>query len=119
MADRNVTFGLNEKLAYVLIYLFGWLSGLIFYVSEKDDKTIRVHALQALIFSAAYFAVVVILLPLIFGAMFSLGAWAVWATISTILWIAYWVVIILCIIRAVNGNILKIPVVYDIAAKHA
>lgn len=123
--EKKVTFGLTEKAAYVLIYLFGWLSGLIFYFSEKDDKNIRLHALQWLIFSAA-FCILMIILGIIFGAITAatfltggLGAFVVFSIIDWILWIAYIVIMILGIVRAFNGSILKIPVAYDMAAKKA
>ncbi len=121
--DRTVTFGLNEKAAYILIYLFGWISGLIFYLSEKDDRNIRLHALQVLIFSAG-FIVGVIILGIIFGAI---GAAAILSGgfgllvalnwILGLLWIAYLVIIIVAIVRACNGSILKLPVAYNIAEK--
>jgi uncharacterized membrane protein len=121
--ERKVTFGLTEKAAYILIYLFGWLSGLIFYLSEKEDKNIRLHSLQVLIFSAGV-CIIMFVLGIIFGAMGaaaalsgSLGMILVWGWISSIVWIAYLVIIILAIVRACNGSILKLPVAYDIAVK--
>lgn len=123
--EKKVTFGLTEKAAYVLIYLFGWLSGLIFYVSEKEDKNIRLHAYQWLLFSAA-FCILMIVLGIIFGAIAAatilsggFGAIAIFGAINWILWIAYLVIMILGIVRASNGSILKLPVVYDMAVKKA
>jgi uncharacterized membrane protein len=123
--DRKVTFGLTEKAAYILIYLFGWLSGLIFYLSEKEDKQIRLHSFQWLIFSAAY-CIVMFILSIILGAITAatimsggLGGLVILNLISTILWIGYLVVMILGIVKAVNGNIIKIPVAYDMAQKKA
>lgn len=123
--DRKVTFGLTEKAAYILIYLFGWLSGLIFYFSEKEDKQIRLHSLQWLIFSAA-FCIVMIILSIIFGAITAatilsggLGGLIILSLIDWILWIGYVVIMILGIVKAINGNIIKIPVAYDMAQKKA
>ena len=39
----------GDGLIYVLIYFFTWLSGLIFYLIEKDNKKIRFHAMQAIL----------------------------------------------------------------------
>ena len=36
-------------MAYILIYFFTWLSGLIFYLIEKEDKKIRFHAMQSIL----------------------------------------------------------------------
>ena len=128
--EKTVTFGLNEKAAYILIYLFGWISGLIFYLSEKEDRNIRLHALQVTIFSAGI-TVIWILLGIITGAIAAASAAAILAgglgasliglsIISIISWIiniAYIVLIIVAIVRACNGSILKLPVAYNIAEK--
>lgn len=125
MSDKKVTFGLTENAAFILIYLFGWLSGLIFYLSEKEDKNIRLHALQWLIFSAAFTVIIIILSiissAIIFGAGLggALAAASIFGVISWILWIAYIIIMIIAIVRAVNGSILKLPVAYNIASKHA
>ena len=34
---------------YIVIYFFTWLSGLIMYLVEKDDKNIRFHAMQSIL----------------------------------------------------------------------
>jgi uncharacterized membrane protein len=39
----------NKGWLYVLIYLFTWLTGLIFYLTEKEDKKVRFHAMQAIL----------------------------------------------------------------------
>lgn len=39
----------GDGLIYVLIYFFTWLSGLIFYLIEKDNKKVRFHAMQAIL----------------------------------------------------------------------
>jgi uncharacterized membrane protein len=123
--ERKVTFGLTEKAAFILLYLFSWLSALIFFVSEKEDKRIRLHALQWLIFSAA-FCIAMIILGWIFGAITAatilsggFGGIFIFGLISWLLWIGYIVIMILGIVRAFNGSIIKIPVAYDMAEKKA
>jgi len=37
------------NMMYILIYFFTWLSGLIFYLIEKEDKKIRFHAMQSIL----------------------------------------------------------------------
>ena len=125
--ERKVTFGLKEKTAYVLIYLFGWISGLIFYLSEKEDKQIRFHALQVIIFSAG-FSVIMIILEIIIGIITAatimsaglggLAVLTVFGIIIWLLWIVYVVMIIIAIVKACSGGIFKLPVAYKIAEKH-
>jgi uncharacterized membrane protein len=47
---------------YILIYFFTWLTGLIFYLVEKEDKKIRFHAMQSILLGVVMF---VISIPLI------------------------------------------------------
>lgn len=42
---------------YILIYFFTWLSGLIFYLIEKEDKKIRFHAMQSILLGVVMFIV--------------------------------------------------------------
>ncbi|MEM3555647.1 MAG: hypothetical protein QXF56_02945 [Candidatus Micrarchaeia archaeon] len=39
----------KDGLIYILIYFFPWLTGLIFYLVEKEDKKIRFHAMQSIL----------------------------------------------------------------------
>lgn len=66
---KKVAFGLEEKVAGALCYVLFWLSGLVFLLAEKENKTIRFHALQSLIFFGGLHILIVlslgILLPLV------------------------------------------------------
>ncbi|MDY6911523.1 MAG: zinc-ribbon domain-containing protein, partial [Chloroflexota bacterium] len=48
--------GLDPKVAGLLCYLFGWISGLIFFLIEKEDRFVRFHAMQSI-------ALCVVLIP--------------------------------------------------------
>ncbi|MCL5090542.1 MAG: hypothetical protein M1514_00885 [Patescibacteria group bacterium] len=50
MASKKSTFGLDKNMAAAATYLLGWLTGIIFFIVEKDDKDIRFHALQSIMF---------------------------------------------------------------------
>ena len=39
----------NKNMKILLAYILGWLSGLIVYIVEKNDKEVRKHALQSII----------------------------------------------------------------------
>ena len=40
--------GLDENIAALLSYVFGWVSGLIFFLIEKDSRLVRFQAMQYL-----------------------------------------------------------------------
>ncbi|MCX6775620.1 MAG: hypothetical protein NT130_02110 [Candidatus Micrarchaeota archaeon] len=49
MPEKDTKKPTDDKgLLYVLIYFFTWLTGIIFYIIEKDNKKVRFHALQAI-----------------------------------------------------------------------
>lgn len=48
MMYRMTTLGLDERLESVLAYLFGWVSGLVLLLIEKN-RAVRWHAAQSLV----------------------------------------------------------------------
>ena len=49
VAENNA--GLDSNVAGTLSYLFGFVSGLIFYLIEKEDRFVRWHAAQSMAFT--------------------------------------------------------------------
>jgi uncharacterized membrane protein len=97
------SLGIDENIAAFLAYLFGFISGLILLVVEKDSSFVRFHAMQSV---------------LVFGVLFLIGmipfiGWIasfVIAPIAFILWI-------ILMIQALQGKMYKLPLVGDIAEK--
>ncbi|MEA2055550.1 MAG: DUF4870 domain-containing protein [Candidatus Thermoplasmatota archaeon] len=128
----KATFDLEENIASMLCYVLTWLTGIIFYLVEKENKTVRFHALQ----STLTFIPLTILgwvLGFIGAPSVSYGGgygwygtgvtvnpgipaliWAsygIWA-LTVILWIVF-------VIKAYQGEKFKLPIIGDIAEKHA
>lgn len=55
-AAAPATAGMEENVAGLLCYLFGWLSGLIFLLIDKRPF-VRFHGAQAIAFNIGFFAV--------------------------------------------------------------
>ena len=51
--------GLDENLAALLSYVAGWITGLVFFLIEKDSRLVRFHAMQSLILSGGGFVVMI------------------------------------------------------------
>lgn len=102
MNNKSV-FGLTENVASALAYLGMCVTGLIVYVLEKENKTVKFNALQSLIFFAAIWLCswLVGWLPLLGGLL----AWAL-RTISIVGWI-------FLTYTAYKGKLFKIPVLGD------
>ena len=45
--------GLGERTALVLVYLFGWISGLVLLLIEQRSAEVRLHAAQSVVIFGA------------------------------------------------------------------
>jgi uncharacterized membrane protein len=59
MMHRMTTLGLNERLERVLAYAFGWISGLLLFLFEKN-RVVRWHALQSMIVFGTLFVLFIV-----------------------------------------------------------
>ena len=118
--------GLDENVAALLSYVFGWVSGLIFFLIEKDSRLVRFHAMQSILFNVfiaitgiALWVVVFILLlistqlPDILGSLMGLLVTLIWIVFSIGLLIGW----VMCLIKAFQGQYFKLPVIGNFAEK--
>ena len=101
--------GLQENIAGLLCYVLGWVTGIIFLILDKENKFVRFHAWQSIIVFGAYTVLTIILnwIPVI-GWIFSM-----------LLGIAAFVLWILLIFKAYQGQLYKLPIAGDIAENQA
>ena len=104
--SENVGGGLSPNVAAALSYLFGFISGILFFMLSKD-KYVRFHALQSTIVSIAFIALSYVLNIMNLGMLASLIS------------LASFVVIIIMIVKAYQGTKYKLPIAGDIAEKNA
>jgi len=113
MADAKdlgkTSTGLQPNVAALLCYLAGWITGLIFYLIEKENKFVRFHAFQALVTFGA-----LTVLTIILGFIPVIG----WALIP-ILYIAELVLWIVLMVKAYQGEMFKLPIAGDMAEKNS
>jgi uncharacterized membrane protein len=104
----KTSMNLDENIAGALCYILGFITGIVFYLMEKENKFVRFHAMQSiLVFLPVW--VIVILISWIPGI-----GWAVsglLGLLSLILWL-------ILMIKAYQGEKFKLPVVGDIAEKN-
>ncbi|MEK7875140.1 MAG: DUF4870 domain-containing protein [Pseudomonadota bacterium] len=110
MADENKTTstGLNENVAGLLCYLVGWVTGLIFFLIEKENKFVRFHAMQSMITFGGLTVLFMVLgnIPFMgWGLIPFLGL------LQLVLWI-------LLMVKAYQGEHFKLPVIGDLAEKY-
>jgi uncharacterized membrane protein len=118
--------GLEENIAALLSYVFGWLSGLIFFLIEKDSRLVRFHAMQSILLNvlSAIVAFVVWILVFIFwiiAAQLSDVLGMVVGLVATLLWIAFFIAVlvawVMCLIKAFQGQYFKLPIIGNFAEK--
>ncbi len=96
--NTNQTEG-NLKAA--LTYALGWITGLIFLLTEKEDKFIRFHAAQSLVLFGGL--TLISFVPLL-GQLLGLILWP----LSLILWIVL-------MVKAYQNQKFELPVLSDLA----
>jgi len=118
--------GLDENIAALLSYVFGWVSGLIFFLIEKDSRLVRFHAMQSLLFNVLVGVVAIALWIVLFVVFMILsqisGALAtVLSLLSLLIWGVFVLGIlagfILCLVKAFQGQYFKLPVIGNFAEK--
>ena len=76
---------MEPNIAAALSYLLSPLTGILFFLIEKENKFVRFHAFQSILFGAAVFvawmiagALTVIVIGLILMPIISIGALVLW-----------------------------------------
>ncbi len=105
------SLGMRARTAGWLCYLFGWVTGLIFFLLEKQNRFVRFHAMQSILF----FGGMSILEGIVrfFETAFGFGA------ITGALGIITFVCWIVLMVQASKGRYYKLPLVGDYAEKIA
>lgn len=105
----KTTTGIQANVAALLSYLLGFITGIIFYLIEKENKFVRFHAMQSIVTFGALFVagVVVGFLPVIGLALLP------------VLWVLEVVLWVVLMIKAYQGEMFKLPIAGDIAEKNS
>ena len=100
---KSSVFGLSENVASAFAYALLFVSGIIVFVMEKENKTVRFHGLQSTVVFLALAVVrwVVGILPIIGGLL----SWAV----GLVIFVAW----IFLMVMAYRGVMFKVPVIGD------
>lgn len=103
MPNKKIACGLDRNTAAALSYLGAWITGLIFFLLEKKDKFVRFHALQ----STFTFGGLTILM------MIPVVGWA----LSPLIWILGFILWLICIVKAYQGEEFLVPFVGQFVKK--
>lgn len=123
--------GLDPKVAGALSYI--WIVGLIFFFIEKENRFVRFHAMQSILFGIANSVIMGVLavLAVILTFAFSIGGAVVGGGIGMlvqmlvwVVWLIFWLFVILFLaglifaaVKAYQGQMFKLPIIGNMAEK--
>jgi uncharacterized membrane protein len=112
--------GLAPNLAGALTYLFAPLTGILFLVIEKENRFVRFHAAQSVIFGIACIVIWVALtiLGMILG-MIPLIGWIISLLLSFGLGLGFFALWLFLMFQAFQGREWEVPVVGEQARRIA
>ena len=118
--------GLDENLAALLSYIATWVSGLIFFLIEKNSRLVRFHAMQAILLgaTAAVGAIVLwvlwILVTVVLAQIADILGTLAGLVIGLLIFAFYLAVLvgwIVCLIKSYQGQYYKLPILGNFAEK--
>lgn len=119
--SESPTAGMDENVAGLLCYLFGWISGLIFLLIDKRPF-VRFHGAQAIALNIAFFVVwilfwiVTVILGLITALMhFPIGFLMVF--LFPVIVIGFIALAIFCMYKAYQHEKFKLPIIGNMVEK--
>jgi uncharacterized membrane protein len=107
MSEKKTQIGLTENFEAMLCYLFGWVTGVIFFIIEKESKFVRFHALQSILTFIG-----IMILFFVLGIIPVIG-WLI-SIVGIPVVIVLWIILM---VRAYRGETWKLPIVGDMAEK--
>ena len=116
--SSKTALGLSENIEAVIAYLLIWVSGIVIFVLEEENKFVRFHAMQSII----------VFLPLtiiswIFGAISGPLFWSIGTPfmggplllISQLIGVVIFVLWLLLMFKAYSGEMYELPIAGEIA----
>jgi uncharacterized membrane protein len=107
--NKAPSTGLQPNVAGLLCYVLGWVTGIIFLVIEKDNEFVRFHAWQSIVVFGALTVVSIVL-----GIIPIIGWIVAW-----LLSVAGFILWIILMIKAYQGQRFKLPIAGNIAEKQS
>ncbi|MCI0413548.1 hypothetical protein L0222_12215 [bacterium] len=109
-SGEKTSLHINPNLESSLCYLFECISGLLFFLIERDNQRIRFHALQSiLMFTVLGF------LTVVSSGLAILTDFEPFRLANYLIWIIHFVIWVVMIVATFRGKTIKIPGIGDFA----
>lgn len=109
MSEQKNALGMDQKTASWFAYIISVISATLVLITEQENTTVRTHAWQSLVLGCVLAAAEIVLG--ILGLIPFVGI--VFFVIWYIIWVGFVVITVICIVKAAQGDIFKIPYIYD------
>jgi uncharacterized membrane protein len=117
MQNQKSALGLDANITALIGYII-WIVALIVIFIEKDNKFVRFHAFQSVIYGVVIFALFIVLAVITTILAFISGTLAsLFSLLYILLWLGALVGVILLAVKAYQGQMFKLPVIGDMADK--
>ena len=116
------SMGMDANVAAGLSYLFSIVGGLIFYFGEKQNRFVRFHAMQSILFNAFWIVLFIVLFTVqsfLYASVILIPLGFVFTCLTILLPLALLVVWIILMVYAFQGKYFKLPIIGDYAEKYA
>jgi uncharacterized membrane protein len=120
--SQSAGSGMTENVAGLLSYVFGWVTGIIFFLIDKRPY-VRFHAAQSIVVFGGLF-VIRIVAGIFFGSgggfmVGGLGGFGIAAALYDLISLVGFILWILLMIKAYQGEKFQVPVAAGIAQSFA
>ncbi len=110
--------GLDPKVAAALAYLMGWLTGILFFLLERENRYVRFHAMQSIVgFGAICAAGMALGVLAVLSVFVADGGVGFFATLAQLVWVVGLIAWLICLFKAYSGERWKLPLAGDIAER--
>ena len=116
------SMGMDANVAAGLSYLFSIVGGLIFYFGEKQNRFVRFHAMQSILFNAFWIVLFIVFFfvqSILYATVILSPLALVLTCLTFLLPFAILVLWIILMVYAFQGKYFKLPIIGDYAEKYA
>ncbi len=112
---------MDEKVAGLLCYVLGWITGIIFYIIDKRPF-VRFHAAQSVVVFGGIAILYIILGMFVSASLFAggiagTGSFSIGFLLYPVLGLVGFVLWVLLMIKAYSGQKFRVPIAADLAEK--
>ncbi len=121
--EQRTSSGFSPNVAGALSYLLGIITGVLFFALEKENRFVRFHAMQSILLSVAWVAlfIVIDIVEIVLGFIPYLSFIVVILSllVTLVLGLGGLVLWIYLMLKAFQGDKVRLPYIGDMAEKYA